>query len=526
MIKTFNTKLLLWICFILSLAVFTACEKEDKGSDAVELLSFGPAGALHGDTLFIIGNNLDRVTSVQLVGATVAQTEFKKQTGEEIQLVIPVAAEPGNITLVTPAGNVVSRSRLNLEVGIEVATVTDESRPGENITLTGNYLNWVTSVIFPDNLVVDSADFVSQSITQLVVPVPMEAKSGTLFLSYGGTKPMTVETDTELKVTLPMATAMAPNPIKHQSNLTITGTNLDLVREVKFTGVSTGLTQFESQSATQIVVKVPAAAQKGKITFVAPSGLTTQTATDLEMVMPVSTNITPKPVDPEGELTITGTNLDLVTAIKFPEVTAAVTTFISQSPTQIKVRVPAGAAKGKLTFSVLNSTLTTQSAQEIEISGGPAEIPFKAMVFGDGFDANWEAWGGWGTASQDFNNGEQVKSGNKAIKVVYSSTDGYGAVQLHPKTTFPVPGAYSTMRLSIYAGTNATASSRIAVYLKDATDPSDGQKVKLTLVPGKYTTYEIPLSAFTNNPAKINEFVIQNYGTTGLTIFIDEIGFY
>ncbi len=608
MIKILNTRLLTLICFIMSVAFITACEKDDEGSDAVELLSFGPTGALHGDTLFIIGNNLDRVTAVELTGASVAKADFTKHNSEEIQFIIPASTQRGSITLVTPAGNIVSKTNLNLEVAPIVTSVTGEARPGANVTITGNYLNWVTAVTFADGKTVDSVDFVSSSMTQLVVTVPEDAKTGNLLLSYGGTKPLQVETEVPLTVTLPAATALAPNPVKHGANLTITGTNMDLVRQVKFTGEATGVATFVNQTATEVVVKVPQGATKGKLMLIVASGSSTetpeldlvlpkvtamspqpvlpegeltitgtdldlvkgikfpavadtvttfisQTATQikvklpagaaegniiksmtnsvltvqgpaLDLVLPVVTALAPLPVDPEGELTITGTNLNLVTAIKFPEVTAPVTTFISKTATQIKVKVPAGAAKGKLTMTVMNSSLTVQTAQEISIVGAAAEIPFKAMVFGDGFDANWEAWGGWGTATQDFNNGEQVKSGSKAIKVVYASDNAYGAIQLHPKTTFPVPGAYSTIRLSIYGGNNATATSRIAVYLKDATDPTDAQKKVLTLVPGKYTTYEIPLSDFTNNPAKINELVIQNYGTAGMTIYIDEIGFY
>ncbi len=608
MIKTINTRLLIWICFIMSLAVFAACEKEDEKSTTIELLSFGPTGAMHGDTLFIVGNNLESVTAIELTGASVAKADFKKHTGEEIQFIIPESTEPGNITLVTPTGNIVSITKLNLEVAPEITSVTEEARPGSNVTISGNYMNWVTGVVFSNDKVVDSIDFVSQSINQIVVTVPEDAQTGNLVLFYGGTEPLQVESDALLTVTLPKATGLAPNPIKHQTDLTITGTDMDLVRQVKFTGAATAVTTFVSQTATELVVKVPQSASKGKLTLVAASGSSTETpeldmvlpratgmspqpvlpegeltitgtdldlvkgikfpavndtvttfisktanqikvklpagaaegklvlsmtnstltveTAELDLILPVVTAIAPLPVDPQGELTITGTNLNLVTAIKFPEVTAAVTNFISKTANQIKVKVPAGAAKGKLTMTVMNSSLTVQTAQEISIVGGAAEIPFKLVVFGDGFNANWEAWGGWGTASQDFNNAEQVKSGNKAIKVVYANDNAYGAVQLHPKTTHAVPGPYSTLRLSIYAGANATATSRVAIYLKDATDPTDAQKKVLTLVPGKYTTYEIPLSDFTNNPAKINEFVIQNYGTAGLTVYIDEIGFY
>ena len=112
---------------------------------------------------------------------------------------------------------------------------------------------------------------------------------------------------------------------------------------------------------------------------------------------------------------------------------------------------------------------------------------------------------------------------SNAIKVTYS--DAYGGFQLHPNNTFAFPGAYTKLKISIYGGENTTAATRVAIYMKDATDPTDAQKKKLTLVPGTYTTFEIPLADFSNNPAKINEFVIQNYGTANITIYIDDIIF-
>lgn len=89
-----------------------------------------------------------------------------------------------------------------------------------------------------------------------------------------------------LKITLPVATSFSPTPVKPDENVTITGTDLDLVNQIIFTGASTPVTSsnFVSQSAAQIIVKVPVSAQTGKITLVAASGVQSVSETDLDVV--------------------------------------------------------------------------------------------------------------------------------------------------------------------------------------------------------------------------------------------------
>jgi hypothetical protein len=228
MIQLSYKRLLALICFVLSISMLASCKKDnDDTTDdgTVQLLSFGPTGAEHGDTLRFFGKNLNKVTEVLFTGngASVKQNEFKQQTKEEILLLVPEAAERGYVTLKTPIGDVQSKTMFNLNVtsNITVASITERARPGANITLTGSYLNWVKGITFARDKVVTT--FVSQSFDKLVVTVPEDAQTGPLIVNYAGTDSADMETADTLKVALPVATTFSPNPVKHADNVTITG---------------------------------------------------------------------------------------------------------------------------------------------------------------------------------------------------------------------------------------------------------------------------------------------------------------
>ncbi|KYP14273.1 hypothetical protein [Flavihumibacter sp. CACIAM 22H1] len=267
--KTFikTSVLLFWLASI-AVLLLTACKKDDSGnSGLVELLSFGPSGVQHGEEIKFIGNNLQKVNSIQFVGATVEKAGFKSQSNELIVLVLPDAVEAGLVKLITTDGEIVSRSPLNLEIPLQVTSFTPVVKPGANLTIQGKFLNWVTELRFNKDIVV--TEFVSKSVDELVVTVPMEAQSGPLVLSAGGTEPISVETETSLDVVLPAVVSFDPSPAEREKEFTITGTDLDLVKGVLFKGLTTPITNFISQSETAIKLMIPAEANRGLISLVA-----------------------------------------------------------------------------------------------------------------------------------------------------------------------------------------------------------------------------------------------------------------
>lgn len=216
-------------------ATLVACEKDDVSEpDTVQLLSFGPTGAKHGDTLRFIGTMLSEVTGIELTGASVPASGFISQTYEEIRIIIPANTQRGLVTLKTPDGDIVSKTVLDLSVVPVITSMTKEARPGATISIKGTHLDWINTVTFAKDIV--DSNFVSQNYGELVVTVPENAETGKLIFSSGGTDPITFESDSTVIVTLPVATGFAPNPVKHQTNLTISGTNLDLVKKTESAG--------------------------------------------------------------------------------------------------------------------------------------------------------------------------------------------------------------------------------------------------------------------------------------------------
>jgi hypothetical protein len=508
-----SIKILFMASFLLAMSMIIAsCKKEvDPASTAVQLLSFGPTGAMHGDTLRFIGRNLGKVNEIQFVGATVSRADFIAPTNELIRVIAPKGAEAGRVTLKTTEGDVVSLTIINFNTLVEITSMTKEARPGTNIVIKGKFLNWIEGITFARDIA--ETTFVSQSFDQLVVKVPDNAQSGTLFYLVGGTEPVTAETDSVLIVTLPVISAMAPNPALHAGTLTITGTNLDLTKKILFTGNATPITTFASQTATEIKVVIPASAKKGKVTVVAASGVSTQSAGDLDLTLPAITNLAPNPIDTGANLTITGTDLNLVSGVSFTGVTGAVTAFVSQSATQLVVKVPAGTLKGKVTLAVKNSTLTVESPQVLDIKGGlPPLAAFAHAIYTDALQNGFQNWS-W--AGNDFNSTAIVREGTKSIKATYGA-GGYEGITFH-NDAGPATAGYTTFEFSLF-GEAGTAGKTMNIVVNG----NWGGPKTVTIVGGEWTTYSISIADM-GSPAQLKEIVLQSAGFSGV-VHIDHVG--
>lgn len=507
------------ILFLLaSVAVFTSCEDEDATSTGmVELKSFGPVGVKHGEMIQFIGVNLDQVTAIEFAnGATVSS--FVSKTPTRIELIVPNDAEAGHVTLKTPKGDVVSKTIISFDVPVVINSITEEAKPGTNITITGEFLNWIETVTFTSDVMVEKEDFVSQSQTQVVITVPMEAQSGFLMFSSGGTEPMEFSSAEELTVTVPVVTALNPEAIRHMSNLTISGTDLDLVTEIVFfEGVSVVADDFVSQSATEIVVGVPATVEKGTITLKQRSPVEIITTLELEIILPVGTSVTPTPAVPgQDNITIAGTALDLVAQLMLPGgITVPSASFISQSETEIVMLFPEDAKSGVVNYRTIHGYENALGVAVIIPSAGLP--PLLVSLYEESLSSLMEQGGGW-NSSTDFASTENAREGSYSMKVTYAGNWGGGG-QGGTWNTAPISVAGTEVfAFSVYGG-SGTDGKQLNVNVK-----SSGDNIKtVTIKEGEWTDFEIPLTEL-GNMASVTEFWFQNHEWLG-TIYIDRVGF-
>lgn len=497
----------------------SSCEDDEVISDDVVLESFGPSGVKHGETIKFIGRNLDKVTAIELPNATVNKEQFTTHTSGLIELAVPKQAQAGKVVLKTPKGDVASRAMLSFEVPVVIESITAEARPGSDITIRGDMVNWIEEIVFSDGVSV--TEFVSSSLDELVVTVPMEAQTGYLIFKSGGTNPLSFVSEDELIVTVPTVTELNPATIKHTESLTIAGTNLDLITGITFAGVEDEVTEFESQSENSIVVKVPAQAVKGTLSLHQASPVDVITSQELTIILPVATEISPKPAVPgEDEVTITGTNLDLVAQLTFSGVDpVAAANFKSHTAEQIVVALPEGARAGAVRYTTIHG-YSAGIGVNVTLPG-PQPDPLAITLYDGEFHFGGGDWS-WGSISSDPSNTEQAHIGTMSWKF---ATDGGGGAKSGGMSGVDA-SEMGVFVFSLYGGPGTDGKQVAAVLGSDGADKWDSYNA-VTLVEGEWTEYRLDLSRYpTVNLKNITIFIFKLEGASaGEVIYVDRVGF-
>jgi hypothetical protein len=203
---------------------------------------------------------------------------------------------------------------------------------GGVVTVTGTALNIATAAKVGNV----SAALVVNSATQAQVTVPSGATSGKIELSGSG---QTALSTTDLQITAtPTVSLIAPASVIAGNDVTLTGTNLDVVTSATLNGVT--LTRG-TQSATSLVLTIPSNATSG---FIQLNGVAISQQLTVVGALRI-TSLSPTTVVVGNTLTINGSNLNRAVSVTFANnsATANVATATASAATVV---VPAAAQSG------------------------------------------------------------------------------------------------------------------------------------------------------------------------------------
>lgn len=352
------------VCLILlSSLTFTACETNDVDTNqykgGISLNVFGPSPVLRGGELRFLGCGMDQVASVLIPGCD-AITDIQLISAEEIRVIVPQTALPGYVTLMLRNGeSIVTKTQLTYSEPVSIESFSPESvRPGDVLTIKGEYLDLMHQVIFAENVIVSdeviaeeeateaTSKFLKHTRNEIQVRVPEEAQSGKIILSDGAEIPNRLYSEVELQVVLPSVAEVADyNNIKPGAIMTVTGENFDLVKEVRMENGETMLFTYSAEQKA-LTFTIPCGAVNGPIYVVPASGVLVQ-VTEIKMATPEDVKAQETEITAGKELTLTGKNMDMIAAVLFPGVEKAVEP-TSLSETKVKVVVPGEAQSGMI----------------------------------------------------------------------------------------------------------------------------------------------------------------------------------
>lgn len=368
-----HNKSFLWLVLLLicSTFAFTSCDRDDLNTDQygneISVLSYGPNPVLRGGVLTFKGANLDQITEIDLPGAEAITSINVVTSGKNSEINIEVPAEkcePGIVTLktakngeiktLTPITYIENLKFTGFYVGENKENLIGSV--GDVLTLEGDYLNNITSVIFANGYTMDAESFKSQTRYQIQLVIPAEAGEGRFQISDGNNY---MYSEGALSINTPEIdanNAIGKSLIKAGETEVLRGTSLDQIASIELNGATVEAADFKSQTASEITFVISSKVADGEITAVTKSGIRISFG-EITTVVPSQLVATPSPIKNGKEITISGKDMDLITGIAFPN--AKESKLNKVETTKVTSTVPEDAQEGDITLSLDNGKTVT-----------------------------------------------------------------------------------------------------------------------------------------------------------------------
>lgn len=368
-----HNKSFLWLVLLLicSTFAFTSCDRDDLNTDQygneISVLSYGPNPVLRGGVLTFKGANLDQITEIDLPGAEAITSINVVTSGKNSEINIEVPAEkcePGIVTLktakngeiktLTPITYIENLKFTGFYIGENKENLV--GNVGDVLTIEGDYLNNITSVIFANGATMDAENFKSQTRYQIQLVIPAEAGEGRFQISDGNNY---MYSEGALSINAPEIdanNAIGKSLIKAGETEVLRGTSLDQIASIELNGATVEAADFKSQTASEITFIISSKVADGEITAVTKSGIRIPFG-EITTVVPSQLVATPSPIKNGKEITISGKDMDLITGIAFPN--AKESKLNKVETTKVTSTVPEDAQEGDITLSLDNGKTVT-----------------------------------------------------------------------------------------------------------------------------------------------------------------------
>ena len=445
------------------LAVLVAsCAKNELNTDqydsaVVALKAYGPQPVVRGGTLRFVGSNLDKVSKVTIPGVASMDPEVVTAGAHsEIRVIVPKdGPEPGYPVLTLSDGTTITgKTIITYDEPITIEDFTAAAYPGEEITIKGDYLNLIKEVIFAQDVYVSEDDFSKHSRYEISLTVPETAQTGKIKL---GTLDETKIPDMKLKEeeeeallkTLNLVETETPFEVgvsrgqvdgeyKAGAQLTVNGDHLDLTVAVNLVGAE-DVEFMVAEDGSSLKFNLPAEATDGDVVLVMASGVEVAAGV-ITTKVPVVSGVTPAPVKNGAEITIVGSDLDLVTGLDFANSASAE---FAYAEGKITTTVTEAAQEGDLVLNLANGKQVTADLDLVEpvvtgFSANPASAGSPVTI--EGTDLDLVAAVSFLIGEEEYLTVEDVEVSETAITVSVPTSAIKGTIVLNLKNGSEVEG--------------------------------------------------------------------------------------
>ena len=364
-------------------------------SEPISIDSFSPAEALPGSEITIQGDYLNLIHEVIFADKVkVSELDFTAHDRYSIKVRVPANAQSGKVGLGTidelnteDEDILASLNIVETETALVVTTAkgslaASTLKAGQNLVINGTNLNLTTSVILEGASVTDF----TASATSLSFALPATVTDGEVVMVMASGVEVSAG---NLTTVVPVVSGVTPIPVKNGAEITLVGSDLDLVSGLDFPNSSGAEFAFAEGKITATVTEK---AQEGDIVLHLVNGKSV--TADLTLVKPTVTGFSANPASAGSDVTIEGSDLDLVEGVSFliGEEEYLAVKEIEATETTVTVAVPTAAIKGKIILNLKNGSDVEGLELDVDkpVAAYLVSVPTDVFKVGDLFLADIE----------------------------------------------------------------------------------------------------------------------------------------